>query len=171
MTRRSPLADIADREDISELVIAFYRRAFDDDLLGPIVTDVARVDLSAHLPVMCDFWETVLLRAGLYHRNALKPHARVDEQVRLTAVHFERWVSLWTRTVDERHQGATAELAETQAARIARSIGRRLGDGLTEGGTIPAARGGDEASVDTVGTRQQPPLVTLRPPSPPTRQG
>ena len=33
----------------------------------------AEPDLSAHLPVMCDFWETVLLRAGRYRRNALRP--------------------------------------------------------------------------------------------------
>jgi hemoglobin len=74
---------------------------------------------------MCDFWETVLLRVGLYHRNALRPHSRLNEQVRLTPAHFERWLSLWTRTVDERHQGKKAELAKTQAARIAGNDGRQ----------------------------------------------
>ncbi len=53
--------DIADHEDVAGLVTAFYQRAFVDDILGPIVVDVAQMDLPAHLPVMCDFWETVLL--------------------------------------------------------------------------------------------------------------
>ncbi|MGH3782975.1 MAG: hypothetical protein ACRDRO_20720, partial [Pseudonocardiaceae bacterium] len=47
-----------------------------DDSLGPIFVDIAQLDLAAHLPVMCDFWETVLLRAGLYHRNA-RPRRRL----------------------------------------------------------------------------------------------
>jgi hemoglobin len=118
--------DIADREDISRLVTEFYRRAFTDDLLGPVFVDIARVDLSAHLPVMCDFWETVLLRAGRYHRNALRPHVALDAQVTLTPAHFARWLALWAATVDERHAGEKAELAKVQACRIAGSISRRL---------------------------------------------
>jgi hemoglobin len=118
--------DIADRDDISRLVAAFYRRVFTDDLLGPVFVDVARVDLSVHLPVMCDFWETVLLRAGRYRRNALRPHVVLDAQVRLTAAHFARWLALWVATVDGRHAGETAELAKVQAGRIAGSISRRL---------------------------------------------
>lgn len=118
--------DIADRVDISALVTQFYRRAFADDLLGPVFVDIARVDLSTHLPVMCDFWETVLLRAGRYRRNALRPHVLLDAEVRLTPAHFTRWLALWAATVDERHVGERAELAKVQAGRIAGSISRRL---------------------------------------------
>jgi Truncated hemoglobins len=56
------------------LVTDFYGRASADELLGPVFVDVARMDLTAHLPVMCDFWETVLFRAGRYRGNALHPH-------------------------------------------------------------------------------------------------
>jgi hemoglobin len=172
MTGQTDLRDIADRDDISRLVIAFYRQAFADDLLGPVFTDIAQLDLSTHLPVMCDFWETVLLRAGLYHRNALQPHARLNKQVRLSPAHFERWLSLWGRTVDERHRGAKAELAKTQAARIAASIGRRLGGAPATGrGTADARRRGDGPALETARERPQPQLVTLRPPSSPATQG
>jgi hypothetical protein len=57
--------DIADRDDITGLVAEFYRRAFADEVLGPIFFDVARVDLCAHVPVMGDFWDTALLRRAL----------------------------------------------------------------------------------------------------------
>jgi truncated hemoglobin YjbI len=66
-----PRPDITGRDDIADLVTAFYQRAFTDDILGPVFVDVAAMDLPAHLPVMCDFWETVLFRAGRYRRNAL----------------------------------------------------------------------------------------------------
>lgn len=86
MTAMVSRPDIADRADIAGLVTEFYRRAFADALLGPIFVDVAKVDMSVHLPVMCDFWETVLLRAGRYHRNALRPHLGLNSTVELTAV-------------------------------------------------------------------------------------
>lgn len=126
MTTQAPHRDIADREDIAALVAAFYRRAFTDDLLGPIFVDIAAMDLPAHLPVMCDFWESALFRTGLYHRNALRPHLDLNTKVELTSTHFARWLALWTTAVDERHTGTKAELAKIQATRIAGSLSRRL---------------------------------------------
>lgn len=133
MTAGAPSRDIADREDVAGLVSAFYRRAFADDVLGPIFVDIAQVDLPAHLPVMCDFWESVLFRAGLYHRNALRPHLDLNTRIELTPAHFARWVDLWTVTIDERHTGEKANFAKVQATRIAASIIRRLrGQSATE---------------------------------------
>ncbi len=114
------------RGDVEVLVRAFYTRAFADPLLGPIFRDVAQMDLEAHLPVMCDFWETVLFRAGLYRRNALQVHADLHAVFPLSSAHFGRWLALWTATVDDLFGGEKAELAKIQAARIAYSISRRL---------------------------------------------
>ena len=119
-------ADIADRADIAALLTDFYGRAFRDELLGPIFLDVARMDLAEHLPVMCDFWQTVLFRSGTYRGNALHPHQRLNEKARLTPAHFERWLTLWCATVDDRHAGAKAELAKLQASRIAGAMSRRI---------------------------------------------
>jgi hemoglobin len=114
-------ADIADRDDISRLVAEFYRRVVTDELLGPVFVDVARVDL----PVMCDFWQTVRLHAGLSRRNALRPHVDLTARIELSPAYFTRWLSLWTAVVDERHTGETAEVAKVRAARIAGAISRR----------------------------------------------
>ncbi len=121
--------DIADRDDIAALVAEFYRRAFADNILGSVFVDVAHVDLSAHLAVMGDCWATVMLRAGTSHRNALRPHLALAAEVELTDAHFARWPPLWTAVTDERHAGPRAELAKTQAARIAGAIRRRLPGG------------------------------------------
>lgn len=119
-------SDIADRDDVEALLREFYGRAFADPLLGPIFRDVARMDLDAHLPVMCDFWQTVLFRAGLYRRNALRVHAQLHALSPLSSQHFARWLALWTTTIDDSFAGEKAELAKTQAIRIAYSISRRL---------------------------------------------
>ena len=118
--------DIATRDDIRDLLVAFYTTAFTDVLLGPIFVDIAQMDLEPHLPVMCDFWETALFQRGLYRGNAYIPHADLNAKVQLTWPHFERWLELWGKTVDARFAGPKADRAKQQAALIARSIHRRL---------------------------------------------
>jgi len=126
VTVTTRLRDIVSRDDIADLLTDFYGRAFSDDLLGPIFVDIARMDLAAHLPVMCDFWQTVLFRTGQYRRNVLAPHLQLHAKAPLTPTHFERWLQLWTATVDERHAGGKAELAKIQAIRIAGAMSSRL---------------------------------------------
>ncbi|MCF3131105.1 group III truncated hemoglobin [Streptomyces olivochromogenes] len=121
--------DIRGREDVERLVAQFYGAAFADPLLGPVFIDIARMDLAEHLPVMCDFWETVLFRAGLYRRNAFTVHAELHSQASLGGAHFARWLALWTQTVDLLHSGEKAELAKEQARRIAWSLDKRLNGG------------------------------------------
>jgi len=118
--------DLENREDVEELVSAFYREAFADPLIGPVFTEVAHMDLAHHLPIMCDFWETVLWGAGLYHRNALQLHVVLNARHPLSAEHFDRWLSLWSQTLDARFAGPIAERARLQATRIAGSMERRL---------------------------------------------
>jgi hemoglobin len=118
-------ADIVAREDISRLVAEFYWRVFTGELLGPVFLDVARVDLAVHLPVMCDFWQTVLLHAGPSAQRAAVS-CDLSARIELSPAYFARWLSLWTAVVDERHTGETAELAKVQAVRLAGAISRRL---------------------------------------------
>ncbi len=120
------MRDLTDRDDVEVLVRGFYTRAFADPLLGPIFREVARMDLAAHLPVMCDFWQTVLFRAGLYRRHALAVHAALHAALPLSCEHFARWLALWTATVDDSFAGEKAGPAKVQAARITSSISRRL---------------------------------------------
>lgn len=118
--------DLANRDDVERLVVAFYETAFRDPLIGPIFTEVAHLDLAAHLPIMCDFWETVLFRASAYRRNALQVHVALHARHPLTEAHFARWLELWDATVDSGFAGPAAERAKLQAARIAESMRRRL---------------------------------------------
>lgn len=128
--------DLRGRHDIAALVSEFYTRAFADTVLGPIFLDLAKMDLAAHLPVMCDFWETVLFQAGLYRGNAFDVHLTLHRREPLTPMHFQRWLDIWEATVDDLFVGPTAIQAKVQAGRIGGSIRRRLlrpvdGDGLT----------------------------------------
>lgn len=118
--------DIENREDVVLLVETFYTSAFTDDLIGPIFTEVVHMDLAAHMPIMADFWQTVLFKAGLYNGNALATHVNINAKAALTLEHFNRWLQLWTLTVDSLFMGEKAELAKVQAHQIGGSMHRRL---------------------------------------------
>ena len=118
--------DIEDRADCERLVRAFYGRALTDPVIGFIFTDVAHLDLEAHVPVIASFWETMLLGAGSYGGGAFAPHAALHAKVPLRSGHFERWLVLWRLTVDELFAGERAEFAKRHAERVARAFHGRL---------------------------------------------
>ncbi|WP_199178119.1 group III truncated hemoglobin [Mycobacterium hubeiense] len=120
------MTDLSSRADVEKLLRRFYRRAFADDLLAEPFTELRAEGLESHLAVMCDFWETVLFRAGLYHGSALVVHRRLHQRHPLSANHFVRWLQLWNAAVDEMYQGPVAQRAKIQAARIAKAMHRRL---------------------------------------------
>jgi hemoglobin len=118
--------DLVNRADVEALLRRFYGRVFADETLEEPFSELREKGLESHLPVMCDFWATVLFRAGLYRGNAFHVHRQLDERHPLGANHFGRWLTLWEVTVDEMYQGLAAERAKVQAARIAKSMHRRL---------------------------------------------
>ncbi len=125
----SERADIETRDDCERLVRAFYTRALADPIIGFIFVDVAHLDLEAHVPRITAFWETILLGAQSYAGGAFRPHAVLHTRVRLRRGHFERWLWLWSSTVDEQFTGERAELAKSHAIRVATAFHARL-DGL-----------------------------------------
>jgi len=120
------MSDLADRDDVEMLLRHFYGRVFADDVLAEPFSELRGQGLESHLPVMCDFWETVLFRAGLYRGNALIVHRQLDLRHPLYARHFTRWLELWGATVDEMYDGPAATRAKVQAGRIANAMHRRL---------------------------------------------
>ena len=118
--------DIRDRADCERLVRAFYGKALEDPIIGFIFTDVAKLDLEAHVPRITSFWQTVLLGEKTYNGGAFGPHAHLHARVELKRGHFDRWLQLWFGTVDELFEGETANLAKVHALRVASAFHNRL---------------------------------------------
>jgi len=58
-----------------------------------------------------------------------QPPARAPpahEATPFTDAHFDRWLALFTETVDELFEGPTAELAKARAAKMAQALQRLL---------------------------------------------
>ncbi len=118
--------DIDTRADCERLVRAFYGRALIDPIIGFLFTDVAQIDLEAHVPRITNFWDTILLGSRSYGGGAFRPHVELHFKVPLTRGHFDRWLYLWTMTVDELFAGERAELAKSHAVRVAAAFESRL---------------------------------------------
>lgn len=114
--------DIENRQDIDALMNVFYGRALSDDVIGYIFTDVARLDLEHHLPIIGDFWETLLFQTGNYPRhgrNPLQVHADLYEKEQLNIDHFNRWLEIFVSSVDELYSGERADYIKLRARAIA----------------------------------------------------
>ncbi len=115
----TPLPDITSRTDIVGLVDAFYDRVRADALLHPLFDGVARVDWHQHLPKMYDFWESVLFGTTSFKGNPLAVHRELARRASLTATEFNRWLELFSASVDAHFAGPCAQEAKCRASRIA----------------------------------------------------
>jgi hemoglobin len=108
------------------MVRRFYADVAQDDLLGPLINDVAPVDWSEHLPKLTAFWCRALLGQPGYVGNPFQAHVRIHDRQRFTAAHFERWLSLFHETLDLGWVGPRADRAAELADNVARVHSQQL---------------------------------------------
>lgn len=112
--------DLKNRADIRHLINVFYEKMLADKVVGYIFTDVAKIELSKHLPHLYDFWENALFYTGAYKRNLMEIHLNLHfDQHRLEKEHFDRWLLLFNDTTDELFEGKKATIAKERAKSIA----------------------------------------------------
>lgn len=112
--------DIITREDIEVLVNRFYEKVQADQILGPVFS---HVDWPHHLPIMYDFWSSMLLGDQTYRGNPLQKHLPLP----IESKHFDQWLKYFTETVDENFTGDKAEEVKMRAQSIATIFQMRMG--------------------------------------------
>ena len=112
--------DIVHRDDVKILVDNFYDKVKGDPLLGPVFN---QVNWPHHLPIMYDFWSSMLLGDATYQGNPLQKHL----PLRLRREHFDQWLAFFTKTIDENFSGEKAEEAKDRARSIAGIFQFKLG--------------------------------------------
>ncbi len=111
--------DIEQRADLEKLLTAFYEQAFQDDLIGRFFTEVVPLDLKTHLPEITNFWEAVVLNKHSYRKNVMEIHQHIHQLSSIKKEHLDRWVHLFTQTVDAHFEGNKATLMKQRATSIA----------------------------------------------------
>ena len=111
--------DIEERSDIMLLVNRFYEKLLVDEVVGYLFTDIARINLEEHLPILCDFWETMLFDNMIYRGNPMEKHLALNLKEKLLPQHFDRWMMHWESTIKENFKGEKADKAIERARNIA----------------------------------------------------
>ena len=114
--------DIQSMEDIKLLVNSFYDKVREDSLLSPVFNERIKDDWPHHLEKMYGFWQTVLLGEHTYYGSPFPPHAKLP----VDHAHFEQWLSLFTKTIEDLFCGEIADEAVWRANKMAQMFEMKI---------------------------------------------
>lgn len=118
--------DIVNKKDIELMVDTFYGKVMINPIIGPIFSDVVRVNWGSHLPKMYSFWSSLLLNEQSFSGNPMRVHIGLSKLTAMTETEFSEWLMLFHETVDELFSGKKAEEAKTRASNIARLMQAKI---------------------------------------------
>ncbi len=113
------MKDIENQHDLFLLVDEFYKRLLNDDGINYIFTDVVKIKIEEHLPILVTFWSQAILGTGGYTNNLTQLHLDVNRKVYLSPELFKIWLKHFDNTVDDLFVGSNAEKIKTNALNIA----------------------------------------------------
>lgn len=116
------MTEITDIEDIKLLVNTFYGKVRRDDQLADIFNNAIQNRWPEHLEKMYRFWQTVLLGDHTYYGSPFAPHAKLP----IKPEYFDRWLSLFNRTIEEHFEGEKSVEAKWRASQMARMFQMKL---------------------------------------------
>ncbi len=112
--------DLENRNDIVQLIDAFYQKATKDEIIGRFFTEVIQLSWEKHLPIMYNFWESVLFGTGSYRGNPILRHIELHQKSALQTIHFEQWQQLFFATLNEHFEGTKTEEAKQKVVMMAK---------------------------------------------------
>ena len=116
------LTDIKNLEDIKLMVDTFYSKVQKDEFIGPIFNEKIANRWPEHLEKMYRFWQTILLEVHSYSGSPFPPH----KQLPIAKEHFDRWMEIFTETVDVLFVGVVADEAKLRARNMAEMFNYKI---------------------------------------------
>lgn len=110
-----PTHDISTLDDIKLLVNTFYDKVQQDPLIGPVFNEKIGDRWPEHLEKMYRFWQTILLEVHCYSGSPFPPH----KHLAVEKEHFNRWMEIFTATLDHLFVGVIADEAKLRAHNMA----------------------------------------------------
>ena len=107
--------DIQTQEDLYKVVDDFYQKLLADDAISYIFTDVVKVKLEEHLPILVTFWSQSILGTGGYYNNLTQIHLDLNTKSYLSKELFEIWLNHFETAINENFQGINCERMKNQA--------------------------------------------------------
>lgn len=115
--------DLSGAGDVQQLIDAFYTKARPDPLLTHFFMDV---DWPRHTPRIVAFWNAILFGDTTYQGDPMSAHIQLHRRLPMEQRHFDRWLELFTGTVNELYAGPKAEEAKNRARSIAAVMAHKV---------------------------------------------
>lgn len=122
MKENIKLKEIKTIKEVELLVHSFYKKVRQDEMIGYFFNDVMNVDWDEHLPKMVSFWGMMLLGEKNFHGNPFAKHIEINSKEKLKKEHFDRWVELWHKTLDENFHGQKVLEAKFRANMVRKTM-------------------------------------------------
>ena len=100
--------DIQTHRDLYFLVDEFYKKLLNDNRINFIFTDIVKIKIEEHLPILVTFWSQMILGTGGYTNNLTDIHLKIDKLQHLSPEMFEVWLHHFNKTVDDNFMGLNA---------------------------------------------------------------
>lgn len=110
--------DIQTKEDVKNMVDTFYAKAKEDELIGELFVKLLDGKWDSHMEKLYSFWETVLKIDNTYLGRPVEMHITMH----LNKAHFDRWVEVFVKNVDDQYAGVNAERAKLRAKTMSRAF-------------------------------------------------
>jgi hemoglobin len=117
--------DIVTFEDVKCFVNAFYSSVRQDPMLSVIFNERIQDRWPEHLEKMYRFWQTVLFEEHTYFGAPFPPHATLN----VRDIHFNRWIELFTITIDQFFIGSKAQEAKWRGQKMAQVFVSKINNG------------------------------------------
>ena len=119
------------KENLNKMVILFYTKILQDDIVGPFFIEKLGDDLKnekwvPHRELLTNFWASIALGDPMYGGNPFAPHLDIPN---LSRVAFSRWLELFAETLDTIYVPQIAEQFKQRSTTIAGNFMRNLGLG------------------------------------------
>ena len=111
--------DIQNQDDLYLIVDEFYKKLLSEESISYIFTDVVKIHLEEHLPILVTFWSQAILGTGGYTNNLTQIHLDINDKEYLSPELFKIWLNHFNNTIDEHFKGTNSEKIKTQALSIA----------------------------------------------------
>ncbi|MDA7817363.1 group III truncated hemoglobin [Sulfurimonas sp.] len=116
------------KQNLRRLVIQFYTKVLDDELISPVFigklgADLAGATWGPHLDTITEFWASFTTGGSTYNGSPFAPHTQLGK---LSREMFERWLKLFHETLDETYEPHLTKVLKDRSELIAGNFMRNL---------------------------------------------
>ena len=109
------MKDIQTQEEIYIVVDEFYKKLLADNKISYIFTDVVKIKLEEHLPILVTFWSQAILGTGGYVNNLTQIHLDINTSSSLSKELLDLCLNHFEAAIEENFEGINCERMKNQA--------------------------------------------------------